>query len=252
MKRSLLAILISVATACGAEDTPGRRVEGTLSFATANAGTRSWALANGWTLRLEEAVVLLGPLYLRPPKRASSALSALFSRAHAHSQTLVDGDVMGEYLTQVAFDVLGPELSTGMLVSEAGPLDRLSIVLDAPQAPDAQSRAHGYHAYARGEATRGTERVAFACGMRIDASAPDMPKNLEARRRVDNVTVASALPMDDGAHLRVWLHPERWFEFVSFDDFRGLDNPCAQEGSSFALQWYLGLRRPDAFRAELN
>jgi hypothetical protein len=252
MKRSLLLVLMSVATACGAEDTPGRRVEGTLSFATANSVTRSWALANGWTLKLEEAVVLLGPLYLRPPKREQSALRVLLPRARAHSQTFLDGDVMGEYLAQLPFDVLGPELPAGLLVSEAGPLDRLSVVLDAPQAPDAQARAHGYHAYARGEATRGAERVSFACGMRIDAAAQDMPKNLEARRRVDNVKVASALPMDEGSHLRVWLHPERWFDFVHFDDFRGLDNPCAQEGSAFALQWYLGLRRPEAFSAELN
>lgn len=244
----LLSFVLLFASAC-AEDTPGRRVQGTLSFVSA-VDAHAMSLANGWTVQLDEAVVLVGPLYLRPPKRSLSALSVL-PKAHAHAQTLVDGEVMGEYLSQLPFDLFGPELFAEGLASEAGVLDRLSIVLDAPRAPDAQARAHGYHAFMRGVASRGADRVAFQCGMRIDAMAQEMPKNLEARRRIDNVDVNAALPMDDGAHLRVALHPERWFDFVGFQDFLGLDNPCAQEGSAFALQWYLGLRRPEAFSAEL-
>jgi hypothetical protein len=251
MKPSIFILLVFALAACGAEDTPGRRVEGELSFASASENVRSWAVSSGFTVELQEAVVLLGPLYLRPPKRSSAALSWL-PKAHAHAQTLADGEVMGEYLSQQPFDVLGPALYAGALASEAGFLDRLSIVLDAPRGAESQARAGGYHAFMRGVATRGTERITFACGLRIDASGRDTPTNLEARRRVDNVKVSAALPLDDGAHLRVLLHPERWFDFVSFEDFVGADNPCAEEGSAFALQWYLGLRRPEAFSAELK
>jgi hypothetical protein len=250
MKR-LVVLLSIILVACGAEDTPGRRVEGMLSFV--NDGARSWASASGWSVTLDEAVVLLGPVYLRPPKREAGGLASLLvSRAHAHAQTLKDGDVMGEYLSQLAFDALGPEQVGDALASEAGQVDRLSIVLDAPRGADSLARAHGYHAYVRGSATRGSDRVEFACGLRIDAAAQEMPKNLEARRRIDNVKVTGSSEMDEGVHLRVHLHSDRWFDFVSFDDFVGPENPCAAEGSAFALQWYLGLRRPEAFSAELN
>ncbi|MET0285474.1 MAG: hypothetical protein ABW352_13420 [Polyangiales bacterium] len=246
----LLSLVMVLVCACGSEDTPGRRVEASLHIA--GAATRSWTLASGWTVTLDEALVLVGPLYLRPPKRTTWSRLSLVPRAHAHGQTLVDGEVMGEYLSQIPFDVLGPELSAGVLASEAGPVDRLSIMLDVPRGAEARARGQGYHAYMRGHATRGADRVPFACGMRIDASSQETPTNLEARRRIDNVSVESSFPVEDGAQLRLWVHPERWFDFVSFDDHRGLDNPCARDGSAFAQQWYLGLRRPEAFSAELN
>lgn len=233
-------VLIALLGACGAEDTPGQRIEGTLSYASATPGQRSWTRADGWTVALDEAMVQLGPIYLRPPKRTFAALT--LPRAHAHAPTLVDGEVMGESLTQRGFDVLGAESPPDLLASESGTLDRISVALDATD-------ARGYQAFMRGVASRGEQRIAFSCGMRIEAMAQETPKNLEARRRVDNIAIRAELAA--GAHLRVLLHPERWFDFVSLPDFVGPENPCARDGSAFALQWYLGLRRPEAFSAEL-
>jgi hypothetical protein len=256
MKRTMLCLLLTLAVACGPEDTAGRSVEGQLTFVTSvgEQDVRTFLLPTGWHVTLEEAVVLLGPLYLRPPKRSNAVVigSWLWPRAHAHGLTLTDGEVVGEYLDQVVYDVLGAELVAGPVASEAGPVDRVSLMIDSPRDPANAARTHGYNAYMRGRATRGSDQVAFACGLRIEATAQEMPKNLEARRRVDRIAVAASRPMDDGANLRVSIHPGRWFDFMTFEDFVGLDNACPEEGSAFALQWYLGMRRPEAFSAELN
>ena len=257
MRGSIVVLLFATSVACGPEDTEGRRVEGALTFATASVQgeARTFSTPSGWRVELEEAVVLLGPLYLRPPQREGTSLRSLFlpgARAHGlHAQTLADGEVVGEYLSQVAFDVLGAELQAGIIASEAGPIDRISLMLDGPRTAENAARARGQQAFVRGRATRDGAQVAFACGLRIEAMAQEMPKNLEARRRVDRIAVGASRYMDEGANLRVSVHPERWFDFVSFEDLVGLDNACPDEGSSFALQWYLGLRRPEAFSAEL-
>jgi hypothetical protein len=256
--KQLFTILLLALLACGQEDTPGRRAEGQLSFATSmlEPAARAIAVPNGWTVQLDEAVLLLGPVYLRPPKRADMSLfSVLFSRAYAHEthgQTLADGEVMGEYLGQIAYDALGGEVLVGSFVGVVGPLDRLSLILDAPRSPEGAARTHGHQAFVRGKATRGIDQVTFACGLRIEAMADAMPKNLEARRRIDRIAVAAPVPLDEGATLRVRVHPERWFDFVSFDDLIGVQDVCPDASSPFALQWYLGLRRPDSFSAELN
>jgi hypothetical protein len=233
MKR-VLGLLLCCACA---EPTPGERVQvGLKVAATPSAFTR----ADGWSVQLDEARVMLGPLYLRAPKRAHDGFaSSWLPRAHAHAQTLLDADVVGEYLAQLDFDALAGPRDAGWFESEARASDALSVVIATPRSADEQAHTRGHQAYVRGTARQGPRTVAFACGLTIGA---DARVNLEARRRVDRVPLAGVLA--EGATMTLTVELARWLELVDFDA-----EPCGKE---FQAQWYLGLRRPEAFRAEVR
>lgn len=252
LRAACCVLTLCVAAACGTESVPGRRVGVQLALQPAHdaAATRDFTGTDGWSVHLDEARVMLGPIYLRAPKR-SVAWQWLLPRAHAHAQTLQDTDVVGEYLGEVAYDALGGPLMVGGFESADGLSDALSVVLAAPRTPDAQAQLRGSRAFVRGFATRGAQRIDFACGLRIDGAVAELPQNLEARRRVDRVPVEPAAKLDAGARLTLFVDVQRWLELVRFDDLTPGADACASPSAPFLAQWYLGIRRPEAFRAEI-
>jgi len=212
---------------------------------------------DGWMVHLDEARLLLGPIYLRAPKRTATSRVWRWLIPHAlahggHAQTLTEGQVIGEYLEQVAVDALRSkptELTT--IQSEAQHLDRLSIILDEPRDTQAAKLTHGHHAWVVGRATNGTKVVDFACGLDIQGDLDEAPENLEARRRVDQILLPGNPALNGPADLTVTLEVERWFDLVDFEMMADGQNPCEQASSRMFGQLYLGLRRPEAFSAQL-
>jgi len=241
---------------CGASDTSGLPVSVDMRVEPIVQGDHSltdFVLDSGWSVHLDEARVVLGPVYLRAPRRtAMSFWRALLPRVHAHSghaQTLTEGQVLGEFLRPVAIDALSEEpIRLGSVAVEAGRLERLSVVLSPA---GSRGDAHGQTAFIRGWADRDAERVEFECGLAIEQDTDETPENLEARRRIDQITLHHAPQVREGDTLVLEIHPWRWLERVDFDALVGLNDPCPSAQSAFVLQWYLGIRRPEAFGATL-
>ena len=87
MRPSLLVPLLLTLSAC-ASDTEGERVSFQL-MATASGDDAPFATASGWTIDIQQAEVILGPVFLfdaEPIARAPWS-SWLVSEAHAHVPT---------------------------------------------------------------------------------------------------------------------------------------------------------------------
>lgn len=256
LQRAFTGMLMSgLLTACGSGGQETRLVELGLSATSVPAPTGSltdYTRADGWNVHLDQASVQLGSVYLRAPKRRpiASWWRALVSQAHAHSghaQTLTEGQVIGEHLEPIEVDALSPALvKGGAFLSEDTQLDRLSVALGRGLGSDTPI------ATVRGYAERERARVDFACALRIDQDPDESPENLEERRRVDQIRLASTPRVSEGAELRILVHSWRWLERVDFDALIGDEDPCSSPRSTFISQWYLGIRRPEAFSAELS
>lgn len=241
---------------CGTLDTAGAPVSVDIQVATGHDDEGSpseFVVDTGWHVHLEKAEVVLGPIYLRAPRQKPMSLwRALLPVAHAHpdhAQTLTEGQVLGEFLQPKLFDALSrTPVVLGAVTMQAGRLDRLSVVLAGP---GKSAAAQGHTAYVRGWAEREGDRVEFDCGLRIEGDSDEAPENLEARRRVDQILIEHTPVVRDGDALVLEVHPHRWFERVDFAALVGRDDPCPTPQSEFGLQWYLGIRRPEAFGAKL-
>jgi hypothetical protein len=206
---------------------------------------------------LSAAKVVLGPLYVRAPRRAPrSMLQRLLlpiAAAHpGHAQTLTEGQVVGEFLEQVVVDALGQDTGAEVnVVAQLGRIERLSVVIDAPRNEQVRRQLGQNHAIVEGVASKGGAEIPFTCGLKIEGDADEAPENLEARRRVDQVMLGDVQTLRQDSRLALLVHVERWLELVDFDSFEPGVNPCGGDGR-FEQQWYLGLRRPEAFSVELH
>lgn len=249
------SVLSALFAACGDGAQEIRLVELDLALESSppEVGSLSdYTRSDGWHLQLDEATLQLGSVYLRAPKRRAVTAwwNPILSVAHAHpghAQTLTEGQVIGEHLVPILLDALSPApVEVGTFLSEDTDVDRLSVVLGRSVASTAPV------ATLRGRAVRGGTRVDFSCALDI-AQRPDEPlKNLEERRRVDQIYLMDTTRVTEGAKLRIQVHVWRWLEHVDFDAWIGRENPCAGLQSAFFGQWYLGIRRPEAFSAELD
>lgn len=133
---------------------------------------RDGALGHGsageWRVELDEARVLVGPVYLHAPPSTPllAHLRAFFvSTAHAHAgDDNLDGvRVLGEVLDPLAFDALDDAgTSFGPMLAEASTLDRVVLVLDEPRG-STRSRPVRPTAITRGSrAVRCEETTRFA------------------------------------------------------------------------------------------
>lgn len=258
MKPSLIAVTLSLGLLSCAEDPSGKAPVPVTISVTAQADSREFVRDDGWQLHIDQARLLVGPLYLRAPKReAQSSLQRLFfpkAWAHGtHAQTLREGQVIGELLEQTAVDALNDSASVlDTILVEAERLDRLSVVLDEPRDPSQAKQTRGYHAWIEGSAKLGEKEVPFACGLTIAGDADERPENLEARRRVDQIGVQGAPQLNGPAKLTLAVDVRRWLEFVDFSSMEAQANPCEDPQSPMLSQWYLGIRRPEAFAATLE
>jgi hypothetical protein len=222
----------------------------------------SFTNERGWEVELDEAVIALGPVYVwEQPGYAGLArdheldLSVdpvawlgelVVPTAHAHpGDTHFDGGTLrGEYLDQVAFDLLGGEAAVlGTARGIAGDIGSLTIVLDPPNAATRGQvdDLRGFHAWVSGRARRGREIVEFEGGLAIP------PEGIQ--RQVDGVPIDGEL--DDDGTLVLGVSPHAWFGDA---DFATLDTPnetgdrmVIEPTSQVANAWFIGARTTDAF-----
>ena len=209
--------------------------------------------AGEWHVELDEARVLVGPIYLHAPPSTPllAHLRSLFvstAYAHAGDDNLDGVRVLGEVLDPLAFDVLDADGATfGPMLAEARALDRVVLVLDEPRGEHARpdGPTHGHHAWVSGRAVRGDDQVRFSAGLDV--------RDDRIARRVDGLRFASAPMLTEGARIVVRSRPGRWLSRVDFDAL--LD--VAQDGevaapSQLHHAWYLALRDPSSWELALE
>jgi hypothetical protein len=246
--------------------TGGRPVQFELQLETASPSERpigEFLTSTGWHVKLEQAFIAVGPLYVyqNPPPLAHIGVEQgktfperfwnfLIPNAHAHAgdEHFFGGEVKGEYLGQIAFDVLNP---AGVRLSDVpGTLGRaqsMSIWL-APPRTSIQGNAsalHGHHAYVVGTATKEGVMVPFQGGLDIE--------NEGTKQRVDGIPLD--MQLDDGALLTLTIHPQAWFDAAHFDmlsekndEGRYVITPASQVRTA----WFLGARGFLAFSTQTN
>jgi hypothetical protein len=267
MKTFFFAVLALASVACSVEGsgTGGRSVFFDVAVQSPSymAEGGRFTTESGWEVELDEAVVALGPVYVweksgfaglakgddeldlvAEPLAWLGELVVPTARAHPGDVYFNGGTLRGEYLEQVAFDLLDGEAAVlGTARGIAGEIGSVTIVLDPPgdaTLGHAES-LHGFHAWASGRAWRGRELVEFEGGLAIPAEG--------VQRQVDGVAIEGEL--DDDGTLVLGVSPRAWFAQA---DFATLDTPneagdrmVIAPGSQVANAWFLGARTSDAF-----
>jgi hypothetical protein len=241
-----------------ASGTGGRPVEFELHLraGSSRGEAGSFETSTGWHVKLERAFIAIGPVYVyqNPPPLAFFAPARihdfLIPRAHAHAgdEHFNGGEVKGEYLGQIAFDVLDPQ---GVRISDVpGTLGRVqsaSIWLAPPRTSilgNAQA-LHGHHAYVVGSAEKDGLLIPFEGGLDIE--------NEGTKRRVDGIPLDSVL--DDGTHLTFVIHPRAWFDAAHFDMLSEKNDQgryVITPESQVRTAWFLGARGFSAFSVETD
>jgi len=261
MKRWSLALSI-LAAACTAEGsgTGGRSVIFDVAVQPPEymIDGAEFTTANEWHVELDEAVIAIGPVYLweeggvsalesdDEPDLVSMVSELVLPTAHAHpGDVWFDGGTLrGEYLEQVAFDLVGGDAGVlGTARGIAGEVRSLTIVLDPPTAGTlgSASELRGHHAWVSGTARRGRQVVAFEGGLEIPAEG--------VQRQVDGVPIEGEL--DDDGTLVLGVNPKAWFDQANFETLdvpneagdRMVITPDSQVGKA----WYVGARTSAAF-----
>jgi len=218
---------------------------------------RDGALGHGsageWRVELDEARVLVGPVYLHAPPSTpllAHLRSFFVSTAHAHAgDDNLDGvRVLGEVLDPLAFDALDDAgTSFGPMLAEASTLDRVVLVLDEPRGEHAipTGPTHGHHAWVSGRAVRGDDEVRFSAGLDVIDD--------RIARRVEGVRFASPPTLVEGARVVVRSRPGRWLSRVDFDALLQADHEGEVTApSQLHHAWYLALRDPSSWELALE
>lgn len=265
MKRAL--VLVALACGCSAQGsgTGGRSLFFDVALAPPsymNEGGR-FTTFNGWEVELDEAVIAVGPLYLweqgnyaglaRDDDEPMDDLvgwvgELVVPTAHAHPGDVhfAGGELRGEFLEQVAFDLLRGEAGrVGRARGVSGDARAVSVILDPPTAAtrgDADA-LFGHHAWVVGTAWRGREVVRFEGGLSIPAEG--------IQRQVDGVPID--VELDDGGTLVLGVEPRAWFADAHFEqlvvDNAAGDRKVIDADSQVAAAWYIGARTAAAFSA---
>ncbi|MDI3289438.1 hypothetical protein [Polyangium sp. 15x6] len=244
--------------------TGGRAIEFEMRFGTAwrpGLPPGSFETSTGWRVELGEATVAIGPVYVHenPPPLAGlgaprgKGLSdmlwdVLVSDAHAHAgdQHFDGGEVKGEWLGQLAFDVLDPGgVYIGPVPGTEGRARSLSIRLDPPRASIGGDGGalRGHHAYVVGVAEKDGLVVPFEGGLDIEEEG--------TKRSVDGVPLDVSL--GDGIVVGIVIHPSAWFDGAHFDrltEKNAAGRFVITPESQVRTAWFLGARGFSAFSAE--
>lgn len=248
MRRSLPTVLpiLLCLLLCGCESTGLRRVSFTLragGLERPAAGPLSFQTAAGWDVTLEEAKILVGPLYLNvappsgasalrraPLRRALAGLGRLLlpaARADAGQDQAAAGRVIGQVTSRALIDALSPalvELGPGDGVSERALSAALWLL---PQGPGGAGPTlpRGAVAYALGEARRGADAIRFGAYLPLDASMTS-GQTLAELRSAGPIPVGPVAPasgeagveLDEGLQLTLRVDPRRWLDAADFSD----------------------------------
>ncbi|MGE3631753.1 MAG: hypothetical protein AB7P00_17725 [Sandaracinaceae bacterium] len=207
----------------------------------------------GWDVHLDEAVVLLGPIYAYAPIEEGMAaltgsarriLAPPIARAHGGFDPLMHRIVRAEYLEQFAFDALSPDVVTvGEIDGLLGAVDELSVVLDAPLDANelASGPTHAHHLWVHGTATREDRTISFEGGLDLE--------DVDLTRRVDGIGVDGPA-LNDGATLVVGVDPTLWLAEADFTALaEGGDAVVIDPESQPHRAWRLGARTSAAYAA---
>lgn len=266
--------LASMLASCGLPGTGGEVVAVEWSFrADVPAGPVIVETVgeNPWEVELLEARLILGPAYAFAPDRADRpGLAWLLgpSRAHAHAgdDNSAGSRVLCELLDQVAVDLLDPTTRSmqptfagaGPVVTlaEAGPVDRMNIVLDEAryELAAADGPTGGGHALLRGVARRTQDGALQELPFRAVLTGATIPDDRIARR-------VEALPttgeLVEGARVEIVADPRPWVRQMDFDRLQGEATNDAfevevAEPSQLHNAWYLGLRDPAGWQVRIE
>lgn len=264
MRRIAIAALGLLGCHAGERGTAGHSVQFDVAIEAAPSpgDELGFVTETGWHVELDEAIIALGPFYLweqgsyagatpgdEPVDGWLAALGELVvPTAHAHPGDVhfAGGELRGEFLGQLAYDVLrGAPARVGRARGIAGDVRSLSVILDPPGASTVGDAAllHGYHAYVIGTATRGRNTVPFEGGLTIPAEG--------IQREVDGIPLE--IELDDDGTLVVGVRPRAWFADAHFeqldtDNAEG-DRRLITADSQVAAAWYIGARTAAAFYA---
>ena len=206
-------------------------------------------------------MIAIGPVYVyqNPPPLATIDVrrsltnrlsNALIPNAYAHTgdEHFFGGEVKGEFLGQIAFDLLHPEgLRIPNVPGTLGRAQSASIWL-APPRPSIQGNGtalQGHHAYVVGQAEKEGSVVSFEGGLDIE--------NEGTKRRIDGIPLD--IQLDDSAVLTLVLHPRAWFDAAHFDRLSEKNQAgryVITPDSQVRTAWFLGARGFSAFTAETN
>jgi hypothetical protein len=261
---SLLGITFALANCDMASGTGGRAIQFDMHFnaaASADASRGTFDTSTGWHVKLEQAIIALGPVYIYqdpPPLAAIDVPNRLNSVdsfwdfvvpnafAHAGDEHFFGGEVKGEFLGQIAFDVLqagGVQMKN--VPGTEGRIRSASIWLAPPRVSIQGNGAalHGHHAYVVGTAEKNGMVIPFEGGLDIE--------NEGTKRRVDGIPLDMRL--DDRVALTVNIHLHTWFDAAHFDRLvkkndqgRYMITPDSQVRTA----WFLGARGFSAFSIE--
>lgn len=250
----LSCVLAPAAGGCGG--TGGERVR--LDLAVEGVGLSaegSFTTETGWEVRLERAVIALGPVYLwenpppvagvvaprRAPWRALGDFLVPPAHAHVGDTHFDGGQVRAEYVGQVLFDAVAEQpLELGSIEGIAGRARSFTVVLDPPRQSVDDGRLEGHHAVVVGEASRGGEVVAFSGGLDVPAEG--------TQRQVDGIE--ADVSIQEGGRLLLRVDVSRWLRDAEFQHLTegGSDSGFViTPASQVRTAWFIGLRSFDAF-----
>ncbi len=206
----------------------------------------------GWHVKLEQAFIAIGPIYVyqNPPPLAKGLWDALVPSAYAHAgdEHFFGGEVKGEFLGQLACDLLDPNgVRIPKVPGTLGRAQSASIWLEPPRTSiqGNGNALHGHHAYVVGTAEKEGLVVPFEGGLDIE--------NEGTKRRIDGIPLD--IKLDDGAVLTLVLHPQAWFDAAHFDQLSEKNQTgryVITPDSQVRTAWFLGARGFSAFTTETN
>lgn len=249
-----------------ASGTGGRPIQFEMRLETARSSEETlgtFATTTGWNVKLDQAVIAIGPVYVyqNPPPLAKidaenrrpwghRIWDVFVPNAHAHAgdEHFFGGEVKGEFLGQIAFDVLNP---SGVRIPEVPGtlgLARSASIWLAPPRTSIQGDAnalHGHHAYVVGSAEKEGLVIPFEGGLDIE--------NEGTKQRIDGVPLE--IQLDDGAALTFELNPQVWFDAAHFDKLSEKNQQgryVITPDSQVRTAWFLGARGFFAFSTRTN
>lgn len=230
---ALAFTLVSFACTSG---TGGRLVPIEMRF-TGDPSASTFTTALGFEVTLEEAELVLGPIYAFAPADEPIAFRFV-SIAHAHGglDPLDGRKVRAELLERVRIDALSAEPRVFEAIAEAGVVDELRIGLE----PDA-SLLEGRLARVVGTATRDGVTRAFEAFVDVGSSATE--------RRV---LMPFAAELREDTAIELTLDPRAWLDGVAFDRLGSCESRCDfPSGSQAASAAALGIRSARAYGPRL-
>lgn len=204
-------------------------------------GVDGFVTQTGWSVTLDEAVIAVGPVYLRDE-------GAHFrSGSHGGDAEGLDETLAGEFIQQVAFDLTGPGLSVGEGRGTVRRVDVLEPVL-APPDPQILGEADALGdapAVVRGVAVRGAIVVEFVGAL---GDVEDPGEEPGAGETHGDELEVDPFALADGGTLTLVIDPSRWFDEAHFDQLVQIDGEgrhVITPSSQVGLEW--AAARVDAF-----